>query len=78
MTIEEIELGIQPLEALMVRLKITNHDLVKASTEQLTYKMVAKGCRGRKLTPNVQHKILAALKVLRPEQSFTLKELFNY
>ena len=78
MTIEKIELGIQPLEALMVRLKITNHDLVKASTEQLTFKMVRKGRMGRRLTRNVQNKILHAVRIASPSNTFILKDLFNY
>ncbi len=65
-----------PLDSLMTRLNLTNHDLVAASTEQLTHKMVAKGRKGRKLTPNVQHKIWSALKTLKPEVAVTLKELF--
>lgn len=65
-----------PLDSLMTRLNLTNHDLVAASTEQLTHKMVAKGRKGRKLTPNAQHKIWSALKAVRPEVSVTLKELF--
>lgn len=74
----ERELGIQPLDALMNKLEIPNTDLVKASTEQLTHKMVAKGRSGRRLTPNVKYKILAALTTLRPEEKVGLKDLFNY
>ena len=65
-----------PLDSLMTRLNLTNHDLVAASTEQLTHKMVAKGRKGKKLTPNVQHKIWSALKAVRPEFSVTLKKIF--
>ena len=78
MTINENELGLQPLDALMTEFEITNNDLVSASTEQLTHKMVSKGRSGRRLTINIQNKILTALKILRPEQTVTLKELFNY
>lgn len=66
----------RPLESLMTQLNLTNHDLVAASTEQLTHKMVAKGRKGKKLTPNIQHKIWSALKTVRPEVAVTLKELF--
>ncbi len=48
----------------MTRLGLSNADLVKASTEQLTFKMIQKARKGKPLTPNVQNKILAALKVL--------------
>ena len=72
------DFGPQPLVEVMARLGITNDTLVGASTDQLTFKMVTKGCKGRKLTPNAQYKILAALHTLHPEKKFTLKDLFNY
>lgn len=70
--------GLQPLDAIMTRLGVTNADVVKASTSQLTFKMLHKGRRGRRLTPNVQHKILEAFHALRPDEKFTLKDFFNY
>ena len=51
--------------------------MVAASTEQLTHKMLAKGCRGRYLSPKVRQKILRALNRLTGE-TFTLAQLFNY
>ena len=67
---------LEPLDSLMTRLGLTNADLVKASAEQLTFKMVQKARKGRPLTLNVQKKILAALRTLRPEDNLTLKDLF--
>ena len=75
---ESNDLGIQPLDSLMLRLKLTNHDLVAASAHQLTHKVVAKGRKGRRLTVNAQYKILSAFQVLRPQNPVSLKELFNY
>lgn len=86
------EHGPQPLEAVMLRHGLTPADLVKASTEQLSFKMVQKGRKGRRLTPNIQKKILNALRraiAARPSAesaadtgasspSLTLKDLFNY
>lgn len=66
----------QPLDALMTRLGLTNADLVKASTEQLTFKMVQKARKGKLLTPNVQQKILTALQTVRPEDNLALKDIF--
>lgn len=66
----------QSLDALMIRLELSNADLVKASTEQLTFKMVQKGRKGKPLTLNVQNKILRALQTLRPEDNITLKDIF--
>lgn len=74
----EKELGIQPLDRLMIRLGLSNTGLVKASTEQLTHKMVQKGRKGRRLTPNVKTKILNALHAAVPDQKFMHKDLFNY
>lgn len=74
----ENDLGPQPLEKVMQDLKLTAHDLVGASTKQLTFKMVSKGCKGRRLTPNVQQKILEALNHVRPEAKLKLKDIFNY
>lgn len=66
----------QPLDLLMTRLELKNADLVRASTEQLSFKMVQKARKGKTLTPNVQYKILAALQALRPDDKFTLKDIF--
>ena len=48
------EYGLQPLDGLMTELELVNHDLVAASTEQLTHKMVSKGRKGRWLTMPVR------------------------
>ena len=55
----------QSLNDLMTERGLSNADLVKASTEQLTFKMVQKARKGKPLTPNVQKKILAALRTLQ-------------
>lgn len=68
----------QPLDSLMTRLSLTNADLVRASTEQLTFKMVQKGRKGRRLTPHIQEKILNAILKMRPELKFRRRELFHY
>ncbi len=72
------DVGIQPLDAVMTRLGLKDSDVVRASTIQLTFKMFQKGRKGRRLTPNAQHKILAALHALKPEEKLTLRDLFNY
>lgn len=74
----EKELGIQPLDGLLTRLGLSNHDLVSVSTEQLSHKMVQKGRRGRRLTPNVRTKILNALHNAVPGKKFAHRDLFNY
>ena len=68
----------QPLDTLMTQLGLTNADLVKASTDQLSFKMVQKGRSGRRLTPNCQEKILKALLALKPDLKVKRRELFRY
>jgi hypothetical protein len=73
----ERDLGEQPIAALLAELGLKSHDLVAASTEQITHKMVARACKGRRLTPNVQRKILNALN-RATGSAYTLPQLFNY
>ena len=61
----------------MTRLGLTNADLVNASTEQLSFKMVQKGRRGRRLTPNMQSKILTALLAVKPDLNLGRRDLFR-
>ncbi|MGI6354147.1 MAG: hypothetical protein GX937_02995 [Lentisphaerae bacterium] len=71
------EYGLQPLDGLMLELELVNHDLVAASTEQLTHKMVSKGRKGRWLTMPVRMKVLRALNQASGK-TFALTDLFNY
>ncbi len=71
------DLGSQPIAEIMAKLGLRPHDLVAASSEQLTHKMVARACKGRRLTPNTQSKVLRALNAAAG-RSFELGELFNY
>jgi hypothetical protein len=73
----EHDLGEQPIAALIAKHNLKSHDLVAASTEQITHKMVSRACKGRKLSRNVQFKILRALNAAA-EQTYTLKDLFTY
>ena len=69
--------GPQPLAGILAERGLRNQQVVAASTEPLTHKMLAKGCRGRYLSPKVRQKILRALNRLTGE-TFTLAHLFNY
>ncbi|MBP5673194.1 MAG: hypothetical protein J6X49_12450 [Victivallales bacterium] len=73
----ERELGEQPIEQLMQELGLENNDLVVASTEQLTHKMVSKARKGRFLTMNVRLKVLHALCKASGNE-YKLEDLFNY
>jgi hypothetical protein len=73
----EHNLGPQPIIELLGKHKMTHHDLVAASTEQITHKMVTRACKGRKLSRRVQLKIRDALNAATG-QSYTLSDLFTY
>jgi len=73
----ERNLGEQSVARLLAEHGLKAHDLVAASTEQITHKMVARACKGRRLTLNTQFKVLRALK-RATGKSFSLGELFNY
>lgn len=72
------EKGTQPVERILTELGLQNSDLVEKSADQLTHKMVAKGRKGRRLTLNVQMKILRALNACQPDKNYNLSDLFNY
>ena len=67
----------QPIAKIMALYGLKAHDLVASSTEQITHKMICRAVKGRRLTPNVQSKILNALNEAAGKQ-YQLKDLFNY
>ncbi len=73
----ERNLGEQPIAKLLALSGVTPTDLVSNSTEQITYKMVSRAVKGRRLTPRVQLKILNALNTVTGKQ-YQLTDLFNY
>jgi len=73
----EYDLGPQPLAKLMSEHGFKPNDLVSNSVEQLTYKMVSKALKGRRLTPNIKRRVLNALNKAACVQ-YQLKDLFNY
>lgn len=73
----DMQAGTQPLDSILEELGLSAHDLVAASTEQITHKMVTKGRKGRKLTANLQGKITRAFNA-STNQNLQPKDLFNY
>ena len=71
------DLGEQPIAALMEALNLKPHDVVAASTVQMTHKMVTRAMKGRRLTPNVKCKVRDALNLVSGT-SHTMAALFNY
>lgn len=74
---EQREYGPQPIAELLEKHNLKAHDLVAASTEQITHKMVSRACKGRKLSRRVQFKLVNALNTAA-EQNYTLKDCFTY
>ncbi len=73
----ERDLGPQPIADIMAKDNLRAHDLVSASTKQLTHKMVTRACKGRKLTANTKSKVLKAMN-LAGGKDYCLSDLFNY
>jgi hypothetical protein len=74
---KERELGEQPIGRIMGELGLKPNDLVSASTEQLTHKMVSRAAKGRRLTPHIQVKVLNALNKATGKH-YSLQDLFTY
>ena len=82
------DLGDQPLDQMMEKWGLGNHDLVEVSTEQLTHKQVQRARKGRRLTLKMMQKVTRALNVaiwyrLSDEQKeayyeYLHRELFDY
>ena len=80
--------GPQPMDELMTRWGVTNHQLVETSVEQLNHKQVQRARKGRQLTLHLMQKVArtfndAALSTLKKEdrpnfKPYTHKHLFNY
>lgn len=68
------------MDGILEELGFSNSDLVEASTEQLTHKQVQKGRKGRRVTPNIQGKILNALNALAADKGkdYRQSDLFDY
>lgn len=73
----ERDLGEQPLAGLLRQHGLRPSDLVAASGEQITHKMVNRGARGRWLTPPVRGKLLRALNAAAGSR-YVLGDLFDY
>ncbi len=73
----ERDLGPQPLGDLLTKHEMSKHDLVAASIEQITHKMVNRAVRGRRLTNHVMTKMRNALN-RATEGTYKLSDLFTY
>ena len=73
----ERNLGEQPIARIMREQDLKPHDLVTISSVEMTHKMVARACKGRRLTLNTQSKVLDALN-RATGKDYSLRDLFNY
>jgi len=73
----ERNLGTQPIAKIISEAGLKPHDLVGASDQQITHKMVTRACKGRRLTINTQVKVLNALNNATGK-NYSLSEVFNY
>jgi hypothetical protein len=71
------DFGPQPIADLMAQFQLKPHDLVLASTEQLTHKMVARAMKGRQLTSNSRGVVQRAFN-RATQKTWTQAQLFNY
>ena len=80
--------GPQPLDQLLTRWGLTNHQLVAISSEQLNHKQVQRARTGRQLTLHLMQKVMRTLnaaitaKLTQEDrgkfQPYAHKCLFNY
>lgn len=79
---ENMNAGVQPLDALMETHGLKNHDLVAAAPGTcLTHKEIAKARKGRQHTAHTQRRILTALNAAFKSRELPLavmEAVFNY
>ncbi len=76
-TDSERNLGVQPIQRILEEHNLKAHSVVSASEVPMTHKMVARACKGRRLTLNTQLIVLNALN-RATGRNYGLKDLFNY
>lgn len=74
---DDVNLGEQPIAAIMEEHGLKPHDLVEASEVQMTHKMVSRAVKGRRLTANTKNIVLNALRNATGIE-YKMTDLFNY
>lgn len=76
---KKVENGVQPLDGIMNEYELSNNDIVQASTEQLSHKIVNKARKGRRISIKLQVKITTALNIaLDGDATFKRVQIFTY
>ena len=74
-----MNVGVQPLDAIMEERGIRNHDLVAAMPPGfINHKQVQKARRGRRLTIRMQEKVLEALNACCAPKVYGFGEIYTY
>ena len=73
----EKNLGEQPLKIILEGNELSAKDLIAASRVPMTFKLVARACKGRRLTNRSKKTVLEALQ-LATDHVYTMKDIFNY
>ena len=78
----ERNLGTQPIDAVMEKHALKNHDVVQMNRGGLTHKIVQKARKGRRIKPNMKVRVTVALYVALKqrgiEEKYGVGQLFNY
>lgn len=78
----ERNLGTQPIDAIIEKHALKNHDVVQMNRGGLTHKIVQKARKGRRIKPNMKVRVTEALNaVLKQrgiEEKYGVGQLFNY
>lgn len=77
---QDMDVGVQPLDEILTGLELSNSDLVAISKEHLTHKQLKKARAGRRVSRNIQSKVLNCINCVleEGETPYTLDHLFNY
>ena len=70
-------LGEQPIATFLKEHGLSTQDLVAASPEPITHKMVTRACKGRWLTLNARNKMIQACQQTTGE-NVGMRDLFTY
>jgi hypothetical protein len=78
----ERNLGTQPIDAIIEKHALKNHDVVQMNRGGLTHKIVQKARKGRRLKPNMKVRVTEALNAVLKQRGIDEKygvgQLFNY
>lgn len=75
---DEMKKGVQPIDQVMKNLGLTDTAFVDKSHKKLSFRLVAKARKGRRLKHRNQTLIMRVLNECYPDKNFNFEDLFNY